>query len=139
MSNKIKHNGVVDGVEEGCVRVRILQSSACSACKVAAHCNASETKEKIIEVQVADADRYQRGDSVIVVADTAVGFRASLYGYLLPLILMVVSLVAVLKITQSEGYAAMSALGILIPYYIGLYLLRNKLRNKLSFSIEPCS
>lgn len=139
MSNKIKHNGVVDGVEEGCVRVRILQSSACSACKVAAHCNASETKEKIIEVQVADADRYQRGDSVIVVADTAVGFRASLYGYLLPLVLMVVSLVVVLKITQSEGYAAMSALGILIPYYIGLYLLRNKLRNKLSFSIEPCS
>ena len=139
MSNKIKHNGVVDGVEEGCVRVRILQSSACSACKVAAHCNASETKEKIIEVQVADADRYQRGDSVIVVADTAVGFRASLYGYLLPLILMLVSLVAVLKITQSEGYAAMSALGILIPYYVGLYLLRNKLRNKLSFSLEPCS
>lgn len=139
MSNKIKHNGVVDGVEEGCVRVRILQSSACSACKVAAHCNASETKEKIIEVQVADVDRYQRGDSVIVVADTAVGFRASLYGYLLPLILMVVSLVAVLKITQSEGYAAMSALGILIPYYIELYLLRNKLRNKLSFSLEPCS
>ena len=136
MSNKIKHNGVVDGVEEGCVRVRILQSSACSACKVAAHCNASETKEKIIEVQVADADRYQRGDSVIVVADTAVGFRASLYGYLLPLILMVVSLVAVLKITQSEGYAAMSALGILIPYYVGLYLLRNKLRNKLSFSLR---
>lgn len=139
MSNKIKHNGVVDGVEEGCVRVRILQSSACSACKVASHCNASETKEKIIEVQVADAVKYQLGDSVVVVADTAVGFRASLYGYLLPLLLMVVVLVAVLKITQSEGYAAMSALGILIPYYIGLYLLRNKLQNKLSFSLEPCS
>lgn len=139
MSNKIKHNGVVDGVEEGCVRVRILQSSACSACKVASHCNASETKEKIIEVQVADAVKYQLGDSVVVVADTAVGFRASLYGYLLPLLLMVVVLVAVLKITQSEGYAAVSALGILIPYYIGLYLLRNKLQNKLSFSLEPCS
>lgn len=139
MSNKIKHNGVVDGVEEGCVRVRILQSSACSACKVAAHCNASETKEKIIEVQVADAVKYQLGDSVVVVADTAVGFRASLYGYLLPLLLMVVALVAVLKITQSEEYAAVSALGILIPYYIGLYLLRNKLQNKLSFSLAPCS
>lgn len=139
MSNKIKHKGVVDGVEEGCVRVRILQSSACSACKVASHCNASETKEKIIEVQVADAVKYQLGDSVVVVADTTVGFRASLYGYLLPLLLMVVVLVAVLKITQSEGYAAVSALGILIPYYIGLYLLRNKLRNKLSFSLESCS
>ena len=29
-------------------------------------------------------------------------------------------MVAVLKITHSEGYAAVSALGILIPYYIGL-------------------
>ncbi len=46
MSNKIKHTGVVDGVEEGCVCVRILQSSACSACKVAAHCNASEIERK---------------------------------------------------------------------------------------------
>lgn len=136
MSNKIKHAGVVDGVEGECVRVRILQSSACSACKVAAHCNASETKEKIIDVMDADASHYQKGDQVMVVADTAVGFRASLYGYLLPLILMVVTLVGVLAATHSEGLAALSALGILIPYYVLLFLMRNKLRNRLSFSLE---
>ena len=136
MSNKIKHAGVVDAVEEGCVRVRILQSSACSACKMAAHCNASETKEKIIDVMDADASHYQKGDQVMVVADTAVGFRASLYGYLLPLILMVVTLVGVLAATHSEGLAAVSALGILIPYYVLLFLMRNKLRNRLSFTLE---
>lgn len=136
MSNKIKHAGVVDGVEGECVRVRILQSSACSACKVAAHCNASETKEKIIDVMDADASHYQKGDQVMVVADTAVGFRASLYGYLLPLILMVVTLVGVLAATHSEGLAAVSALGILIPYYVLLFLMRNKLRNRLSFILE---
>lgn len=136
MSNKIKHAGVVDGVEGKCVRVRILQSSACSACKVAAHCNASETKEKIIDVMDADASHYQKGDQVMVVADTAVGFRASLYGYLLPLILMVVTLVGVLAATHSEGLAAVSALGILIPYYVLLFLMRNKLRNRLSFTLE---
>lgn len=136
MSNKIKHAGVVDGVEGVCVRVRILQSSACSACKVAAHCNASETKEKIIDVMDADASHYQKGDQVMVVADTAVGFRASLYGYLLPLILMVVTLVGVLAATHSEGLAAVSALGILIPYYVLLFLMRNKLRNRLSFTLE---
>ena len=133
MSNKIKHAGVVDGVEGECVRVRILQSSACSACKVAAHCNASETKEKIIDVMDADASHYQKGDQVMVVA---VGFRASLYGYLLPLILMVVTLVGVLAATHSEGLAAVSALGILIPYYVLLFLMRNKLRNRLSFTLE---
>lgn len=136
MSNKIKHAGVVDGVEGECVRVRILQSSACSACKVAAHCNASETKEKIIDVMDADVSHYQKGDQVMVVADTAVGFRASLYGYLLPLILMVVTLVGVLAATHSEGLAAVSALGILIPYYVLLFLMRNKLRNRLSFTLE---
>lgn len=136
MSNKIKHAGVVDGVEGECVRVRILQSSACSACKVAAHCNASETKEKIIDVMDADASHYQKGDQVMVVADTAVGFRASLYGYLLPLVLMVVTLVAVLAACHSEGLAALSALGILIPYYVLLFLMRNKLRNRLSFTLE---
>ena len=136
MSNKIKHAGVVDGVEGECVRVRILQSSACSACKVAAHCNASETKEKIIDVMDADASHYQKGDQVMVVADTAVGFPASPYGYLLPLILMVVTLVGVLAATHSEGLAAVSALGILIPYYFLLFLMRNKLRNRLSFTLE---
>ncbi len=136
MNNKIKHAGVVDHVAGDCVCVRILQSSACSACKVAAHCNASETKEKLVEVMDKHADRYQQGDTVTVVADTTVGFRASLYGYLLPLLLMVVTLVVVVQTAHSEGWAALSALGILVPYYIALYLFRDKLKNRLSFAIE---
>lgn len=134
--NKIKHSGIIAALDGGCVRVRILQSSACSGCKVAQHCNAAETKEKMVEVSVADASSYQVGDSVTIVADAAVGFRASLYGYLLPLVVMVVALVGVLAVTHSEGAAALSALGVLIPYYIGLYLLRNKIKNRLTFSIE---
>lgn len=134
--NKIKHSGIVDALEEGIVRVRILQSSACSGCKVAQHCNAAETKEKMVEVSVPDASIFHVGDSVTIVADAAVGFRASLYGYLLPLVVMVVALISVLSVTHSEGVAALSALGVLIPYYLVLYLLRNKIKNKLTFSIE---
>lgn len=136
MNNKIKHTGIVDHVEDNCVVVRIMQSSACSACKVAAHCNASETKEKMVEVMDADASRFAKGDAVTVVADASVGFRASLYGYLLPLVLMVLTLVIVMKTTESEGVAALSSIVILIPYYIGLYLFRNKLRSRLRFTIE---
>ena len=90
----------------------------------------------MIEVSTSEASLYHKGDSVVVTADSAVGFRASFYGYLLPLMLMVIALVGVLKATHSEGAAALSALGILIPYYVVLYLFRNKLKNKLSFSIE---
>ena len=136
MSNKIKHSGIVESIENDCVSVRIVQSSACSACKVASHCNASETKEKTVDVNTADADFYQVGDRVTVVADAAVGFRASLYGYLLPLAVMVAALVVVLKVTHSEVCAAVAALGVLIPYYIMLYLLRGKLKSRLCFVIE---
>lgn len=136
MSNKIRHSGIVDQVDDGCVRVRILQSSACSGCKVASHCNAAETKEKLVEVMDADTSSYRVGDHVMVVTDAVVGFRASFYGYLLPLVVMVAALVVVAAVSGSEGAAALSALGVLIPYYIILYLLRNKLKSKLSFSIE---
>ena len=136
MTNKIKHPGIIDSMEGNRAMVRILQSSACSACKVAAHCNASETKEKLVEVRIADAQSYSKGDSVVVVADAAVGFRASLYGYLLPLAVMVVTLVAMLRITHSEGAAALSSIGVLVPYYLVLYLFRHHLKKQLTFEIE---
>lgn len=136
MDNKIKHTGIVDSVDGDCVKVRILQSSACSGCKVAAHCNASETKEKIVDVIVADGCLYQKGQSVTIAADTSVGFRASLYAYLFPLLLMIATLVVVLSVCKSEGIAALSALGILIPYYLILYLSRNRLKRRLQFTLE---
>ncbi len=136
MSDKIKHTGIIDMIEEGCVKVRILQSSACSGCKVASHCNASETKEKLIEVPIHQGQSFQIGDPVMVEADVSVGFKASFYGYLLPLLLMVAALIIVLQVTQSEGMAALSALGILVPYYLTLYLLRNQLKRKLTFEIK---
>ena len=139
MSNKIKHSGIVDTVDGDCVKVRILQSSACSACKVAAHCNASETKEKVVEVFDTTAHSYHSGDSVVVVADASVGFRASFYGYLLPLVVMVATLVGMLAMTHSEGIAALSALGVLVPFYLILYVLRGKLKSRLSFEIEHIS
>lgn len=135
MSNKIRHVGIIDSIREKSVQVRILQSSACSGCKVASHCNAAETKEKLIEVAVDEPSCCQVGEKVVIVADASVGFIASLYGYLLPLLLMVLTLVIVLGATHSEGVAAFSALGILVPYYTILYLTRNRLGNQLTFEI----
>ena len=132
MNDKIKHSGIINAIRGECVSVRILQSSACSGCKVASHCNSSETKEKIIEARF----KYKIGDHVVVVADISVGFRASIYGYILPLILMVVTLVLVIACGAGEGIAALSSLGILFPYYMALFLLKDKLKEKLSFSLE---
>ena len=45
----IKHDGIVIAVNgDGTVRVRIVQTSACAACKAKAMCASAESKEKEI-------------------------------------------------------------------------------------------
>ena len=136
MGADIRHCGVVDDVTDGCVKVRIVQSSACASCKVAGHCNASESKEKIVDVYERDARKFAVGDNVVVVASSRMGMFAVLLSSVIPLFLLVAVLAAVLAATGSEAAAALSSLGALVPYYLILYMLRDKVRSRLSFSIE---
>lgn len=135
-NNKISHTGIVEAVEGDHVRVRIVQSSACSACKVSEHCHASESKEKTVDVRGVDGSDYKIGEKVLVSVRSTMGFMASLYGYVIPLVLMVLTLVLVSLATCSEGLAAVSSICVLIPYYIVLYLLRSKMSGKLRFQLE---
>ena len=136
MSNKIKHSGVVENILGDSVQVRIVQTSACAACKVAGYCNASESKEKLVDIYHADTRNLKVGDVVTVTASTQVAAQALLLGFGLPFVVLVAVLIAVLLITGNEGAAALSGLGALVPYYAVLFLFRNRIRDKLSFSIE---
>ena len=137
MSTKISHSGIVESIEDGCVKVRIVQTSACAACKVAGYCNAAESKEKIVDVfGDATAKELAVGQQVTVTTSGQVAAKALMWGFGLPFVLMVAVLVLVLWLTGSEGKAALSGLAALVPYYILLWLLRNRMRQQLSFSIE---
>ena len=137
MSTKISHSGIVESISEGCVQVRILQASACAACKVAGHCHASESKEKIVDVlNVRDASRLKVGDSVIVSASRDVANRALLLGFGVPFLILVSVLFIMLKVVSDEGLAATTAILALMPYYGVLYLMRDRIQQKIAFSIE---
>ena len=136
MNNKIKHSGVVENVSGDCVQVRIVQTSACAACKVAGYCNASESKEKLVDVYGAAKPGLKVGDAVTVTASTQVAAHALLMGFGLPFVVMVATLVAVLLLTGNEAAAALGGMAALVPYYGVLYLLRGRIRDKLSFAIE---
>ena len=136
MSNKITHSGVVERVEGDCVKVRIVQTSACAACKVASHCNAAESKVKIVDVLTSDSSTYRAGEEVVVSASKDVANRALLLGFGLPFLLLVGMLVVMLRLTSEQGLAALGAIGTLIPYYILLWLMRDCIRQQISFRIE---
>ena len=136
MSNRITHSGVVERVEGDCVKVRIVQTSACAACKVASHCNAAESKVKIVDVLTFDSSAYRAGEEVVVSASKDVANRALLLGFGLPFLLLVGVLVVMLRLTSEQGLAALGAIGALIPYYILLWLMRDRIRQQISFRIE---
>lgn len=133
---KITHAGIVDSIEDDCIHVRILQSASCSECKISGHCNASEQKEKIIDVFHHDTSSYKIGQNVMVYTNTTVGYRATMLGYGLPLVIMVVVLFVVRALTGNDGTAALCGLAALIPYFFVIYLMRNKIREIVDFKIE---
>jgi sigma-E factor negative regulatory protein RseC len=136
MSQKISHSGIVERIDDGCVHVRIVQTSACAACKVAGYCNAAESKEKIIDVYCDSVADYQVGQQVVVSTSGQVAVKALLWAFGVPFVLLMTVLVLVLLLTANEGLAALSALAVLVPYYLVLWLLRNKMREQLAFQIE---
>ena len=136
MSQKISHAGVIESIEGDSIKVRIVQTSACAACKVAGHCNAAESKVKIVDVVGADATRYQLGQEVVVWASKDVTNKALVLGFGLPFLLMIAVLVIVLHVTDNEGVAALSALGSLLLYYGLLWLRRESIQRGISFRIE---
>lgn len=136
MNDFVSHSGVVERVEDGCVHVRIVQTSACAACKVAGYCHAAESKEKVVDVYCDNSAAYAVGQTVNVLASRQMAGSALLLAFGLPFVVMVSVLVVVLLLTGHEGVAALSALGALIPYYGILWLTRDKLRSRFAFTIE---
>ena len=136
MDEKITHAGIVEQVDGGRVRVRIMQTSACAACKVAGHCNAAEAKEKLVDVFTASASQWKVGDAVTVAASRQMATQALLLAFGLPLVIMLAVLLAVLSLTGREGLSALCALGALLPYYGVLWLFRGRLQQRMAFWIE---
>ena len=128
----------MESVEEGLVRVRILQASACATCKVASRCHTAESKEKIIDVTVEghEAFNWKKGQAVTVCTSGTMAGRALLLGFGVPLLIMLIVLVATLAVGCSEGMAALLMIASLIPYYIGLWMFRNRIARTISFQIE---
>ena len=136
MSEKISHTGVVESHMDGCVKVRIVQTSACAACKIAGHCNASESKVKIVDVFCSNSSDYSVGQDVTVWASKDVANKALLLGFGVPFLLLVSVLMIALKIIGDEGISALIALGALVPYYFALWLMCDRIQHQISFQIE---
>lgn len=134
----IKHRGIVENINGSHIQVRILQTSACSACSVKGHCHASESKEKLIDVFDSKASSYRKGEEVMLCGATSMGMQAVFWAFGVPFLVLLITLFVAMRLTEGdELQSALIALLALLPYYLIIYICRNKLSKKFSFTIEP--
>lgn len=136
MSGNISHDGIITEIDGDCINVRILQSSACSSCQAKSLCRVSESKEKDVQVYVANSGDYAVGQQVRVIATEKQGWKAVLIAFVIPLALLMAMLVGSQVFHASETASALMALGILVPYYLVVALMRDRIKGMMGFGIE---
>ncbi len=135
-TDSIKHNGVIRTMDNNKYYVSIVAKSACAACSAKGACNVTEIKEELVEVYKGGTDNYKIGDRVEILMEKSQGTRAVVLGYILPFVLLLVTLIISLNVFDDEGIAGLLALGILAPYYILLYYLRDQVNDSFVFKIR---
>ena len=136
MADIIKHRGIVEKVEGSHVVVRIVQTSACAACSAKGLCNASESKEKQIDVFEAGAS-YRIGEEVVLCGSTSMGMRAVFLAFGIPMLLLLFALFVSMRVTDGDALvSSLVALFAVVPYYLVIYFMKDKLNSTFSFTIE---
>jgi len=135
--SKVTHNGIVISVDGVKASVKIEVQSACSGCHAKGICSAADMAEKIIET--VSEESLTVGDSVIVEMDQRLGFKAVMFAFLIPFILLVATLFAAWNISGSESVAAFAGIGILVPYFLGLVVFKTYFKKNFVFTCRKIS
>ena len=146
----IKHDGIIIALNgDGIARVRIVQTSACSACKAKAMCASAESKEKEMDVVLigdeamrlrGESMNYKVGDEVEVMVQQRMGWKAVVLAYLLPFFVMLAvmfignGLLAMGDGAKREAVLGTVALCAMALYYLVLGMFKGKLQKEFSFT-----
>ena len=138
MDERIEHQGIVESVEDDCVKVRIVQVAACAECKAKSLCSSAESKEKVIEVKgIGVGADVCAGDSVLVYGSMQMGWAALRVAFIFPMVLLLlVGAICIALLNVSEGTTLLLMLLSLLIYGIVVYAMRSRIERRFSFGIE---
>jgi len=135
MSQIIEHTGIINHIQGHHIQVLIVQESACSSCHANGACSAADKDDKLIEVESTDTT-LQIGDRVTLYGQSSMGLLAVLLAFVIPFILILLSLIILRSYTDNEALSGTLALSVLVPYYIILSFFNGKMKSKFQFSLR---
>ena len=136
MSQSVSHRGKVIKMTPQTTTVAILQHGACSECHAAGLCGMADIAEKAVEVATDPYAGYGVGDEVEVLLKASMGMKAVWLAYFIPLLILLAVILGLIALGVAEVPSALAGLGAIGLYYLGLYLLRDKLKKEYIFTIK---
>ncbi|MBN2662532.1 MAG: SoxR reducing system RseC family protein [Bacteroidales bacterium] len=131
----IEHDAFVKEIRDDTIIVDVISKSACMSCQVKGVCSVSDIAEKQVEV-IRENNDVQIGDKVIVFLAQTLGFKAVFLGYIAPFFIVIFILILMLQLTNNELIAGILSIGILLPYYLILFLMKDKISKKYLFRLK---
>ncbi|MDC1106671.1 SoxR reducing system RseC family protein [Prolixibacteraceae bacterium] len=134
-NNELTHEGIVSRIENQDAWVKIIAKSACAGCHAKGACSVADVEEKLVHIKNAPLG-LEAGKKVTLVANKKQEKFAVFLGYVLPLVILILALILLKQLGFNDSTTAILSLTILAPYYTILYIFRERISNKLEFSIR---
>ena len=132
----ITHRAKVIHVADNYVDVVVLSESACASCHAKGYCGAAESREKRMVIETPLASYFSAGEEVEVYTETVMGIKAVCIAYILPFLLVLFLLLVLLRAGCGELISGVSALSVLVVYYVILYVARSRLSREFVFKVR---
>ena len=136
MGEIVSHEGIITNIKGDEVEVKILSKSACASCNIKTACNMSEMQEKIITINAPKDKKMTIGQEVKVSMALGQANRAVIFAYAIPSIILISMIFILNYLKIDEGINALISIGSLVPYYIILYLFKEKIKSKFKYEIH---
>lgn len=130
----IQHDGKVKKVDGDSVLVSITSNTACSGCHAEGLCGISGKEEKLIDIRGSYS--VSPGDTVTVLMEESSGIKAVFLSYLVPLVIVVAGLIVCSILSLNELISGLISISLLAPWYMLLYLFRNKINRSFTFKLK---
>ena len=134
--NEISHRGKIIEITPDFTTVQIIVSSACSACHAKGLCGMSEDEEKVIMVPTDPYTVYQVGDEVQVLTKISMGLKAVWISYVIPLLILMILILSLSSVIGNETVVGLVSVAGVALYYLGIWLLRDRLADEFVFYIK---
>lgn len=134
---EIAHPATVIAVETSKITLQLTSENCCHNCALQNVCGSGEPSGRTITLNDKEAAKnFYIGQNVEVILSSKQITQAAVYGYILPLLLVLFFLFVPYFLTHNETLAALLSLAVIPVYYSLLWLFRKKIKKALQISIR---